>query len=203
MAGFIDSIKKFSSETFNWKNVYSVGKVMFWPFILVAVLQTLASVLGIILFVIPGFIISVYLSFAIYAVVRDNKRGIDSLVYSFHLVRYRWFAVFVRMVVLGVIVLVTGWLIILIVSMLAVFAPGFIGDIFVVISGSIIQVMILTPFVLIYGNKLYDALKKDLPALSVEKQALYRKNLKILIIVGLVVILGTMALLVIGGLLAV
>lgn len=76
--------------------------VLVWPIILVSLLTALAVVGGFILLVIPGVIFSIWFAFATYAVALDNERGIAALAKSKSLVRGRWWPVFWRLLVLGI-----------------------------------------------------------------------------------------------------
>lgn len=59
---------------------------------------------GFLLFIIPGIIISVMISFAAYALLIDNKRGMDALMTSREYVRGYWWAVFGRALLGGIVV---------------------------------------------------------------------------------------------------
>jgi len=67
----------------------------FW----VAALQLLATVVGFVLLVIPGFLAFIWLYFAQYALVFDNQRGWSALLHSRELMRGRFFKVAIRVVV--------------------------------------------------------------------------------------------------------
>ncbi len=67
----------------------------FW----VAALQLLATVVGFVLLIIPGFLAFIWLYFAQYALVFDNRRGWSALLHSRELIRGRFFKVAVRVLV--------------------------------------------------------------------------------------------------------
>lgn len=84
------------------KTLLKESTTLIWPVIVASILNGLAVVGGIILFIIPGIIFSIWFAFTMYAVVLDNARGTKALSLSKHLVRGRWWAVFVRLLVPGI-----------------------------------------------------------------------------------------------------
>ncbi len=68
-------------------------------FFLVAALQLLATAVGVVLLIVPGFLAFVWLYFAQYALVFDNQRGWSALLRSRDLMRGRFFSVAMRIVV--------------------------------------------------------------------------------------------------------
>lgn len=68
-------------------------------FFLVAALQLLATAVGVMLLIVPGFLAFVWLYFAQYALVFDNQRGWAALLRSRDLMRGRFFSVAMRIVV--------------------------------------------------------------------------------------------------------
>lgn len=73
------------------------------PFIGISVLSTLAIMGGLILLIIPGIIFSIWFQFAINALVIDNQRGTTALSFSKQLVKGRFWKVFGRTLLLGLI----------------------------------------------------------------------------------------------------
>ncbi|HTY55522.1 MAG TPA: hypothetical protein VMB26_10000 [Candidatus Binataceae bacterium] len=68
-------------------------------FLWVAALQLLATVVGFVLLIVPGFLAFIWLYFAQYALVLDNQRGWAALLHSRELMRGRFFKVAIRVVV--------------------------------------------------------------------------------------------------------
>ena len=60
----------------------------------VHILQSLAAMLGFVLLIVPGIIISVYFLFCIQAVALRGERGKSALGYSYSLVGWQWWRVF-------------------------------------------------------------------------------------------------------------
>jgi hypothetical protein len=67
----------------------------FW----VAILQLFATVVGFVLLIVPGLLAFIWLYFAQYALVFDNRRGWAALLHSREMMRGRFFAVAIRVVV--------------------------------------------------------------------------------------------------------
>lgn len=65
--------------------------------VIVSILSALAVLGGLLLFIIPGIIFSIWFAFAVYALVLDGKRNVSALVASKALVKGRWFAVATRL----------------------------------------------------------------------------------------------------------
>jgi hypothetical protein len=62
-----------------------------------------------ILLIIPGIIFGIYWAFAIYAVMLNNKSGLEALQYSKSLVQGRWWRVFGYLLVFGLITAIVSW----------------------------------------------------------------------------------------------
>jgi hypothetical protein len=77
---------------------------LFWPFALVAVLQALAVLGGLALFVIPGIYLSVLFSYSILMLIEEDRRGLNALASSADLIKGHWWGVFGRSLVSGVMV---------------------------------------------------------------------------------------------------
>lgn len=77
-------------------SAYQKSLEMFFPFIWVSILASLAIFGGFFLLVIPGIIISVLLSLPIYVLFAENRRGTSALVSSWYYVQGYWGSVFLR-----------------------------------------------------------------------------------------------------------
>ncbi|OGZ64115.1 MAG: hypothetical protein A3A98_04000 [Candidatus Staskawiczbacteria bacterium RIFCSPLOWO2_01_FULL_40_39] len=128
-----DNIRYFLALGWSKLNAY------LWVYLLMSVI----SVIGFILFIIPGIIFSVWYSLSLYIFANENVRGMEALKRSKELVAGNWWAVFNRFLALGIILLiiavVTGW------------AP---------LIGSLVNLFFIMPFSLIYGYLLYEDLKR-------------------------------------------
>jgi hypothetical protein len=94
----VDAIHKLNNGSTTVKLVeqYKIGFKIFWPMLLLGVLQALISFGAAVLFVIPAVIVGIYLSMYLYTLVLDGKRGYGALTESYGLVYGRWFDVLGR-----------------------------------------------------------------------------------------------------------
>ena len=84
---------------------YRFGFHRFWSVLLVSVLVGLATIGGLILFIIPGIYIGVRLAVSIEALVVEGRRGTQAMARSWELVGGHWWHAFGTLVVAG---LLTG-----------------------------------------------------------------------------------------------
>lgn len=85
------------------------GLRLIWPALLSSVLVGLAVLGGLILLIIPGIIFAIWFSFTAYSVALDEKKGAEALKESHNLVRGRWWAVFWRLVIPGLLFTFIAW----------------------------------------------------------------------------------------------
>jgi hypothetical protein len=111
-------------------------------FIWVGLLSSITIILGLFVFIIPGLIFSVYLTFTALAYVVHGSRGRSALLASITLVHGRWWKTFWR-----------------------IFAPSLLMALFMSIAGAILPgvggfaaEVIVTPFMIIYYYHLYQNL---------------------------------------------
>ena len=108
---------------------------LFW----ILFLSGLVNIGGFILLIIPGIIFSVWFSFSQYAFVVDDTRGVAALKRSKELVRGYWWPVFGRTILIMIITFL--------ISSIRFF-------------GSIINILFLTPFIIVFFSSLYEDLKR-------------------------------------------
>lgn len=80
------------------------GATFFWPGLAVIIMLVLFLLGLFILLIIPGVIFFVYWIFSMYAVVIENKKGMDALNYSKKLVKGKWWKTFGYVILINVIV---------------------------------------------------------------------------------------------------
>lgn len=90
-------------ENFGSKEAYQKGLKIFLPYLWVYFLVTIISLGGFLLLIIPGIIFSIWFSLAVYVLVFEEKKGILTLFKSKQLIAGRWWAVFWRLFILGLI----------------------------------------------------------------------------------------------------
>lgn len=105
------------------KDLLKRSSKFFWPFLWVNILMGLVVIGSAVFLVIPAMILGIYLSFAAYALILDNKRGLNSLTTSFHYIKGNWWRVLWRFLGPSLIILVIG-LIILAITVLFLSSSG-------------------------------------------------------------------------------
>ena len=153
------------------------GRILFWPFIWIMVLRSLAVAGGLIVFMLPGIWMSIAFAFAPIILLENGMRGNKALAASHELVKGRWWQTFGRLLGSGFVV---GFLMMITILVLAIVIGLFVGfdKSFVlatkgtsigmqvplteglqgVLTG-IVQAIFL-PLIIIYQVKIYHSLKK-------------------------------------------
>lgn len=142
-------------------NTFAVAKRYFVPYVVVAILVGLVTMVGFILLIIPGILFAVWFSFTYYMVLLEEKRGTDAMKASRELVRGHWWGVFGRFLFITLVAIVAGGVV-----------GGFLGaavatfsEIAGVIVASAIQ-FVLVPVSVAYGYLMY----KDLSTLPAAEE---------------------------------
>lgn len=134
----------------------------FWPFLLILVLSGLAIVGGLILFIIPGIIFSIWFSFAAFVFVFEGLRGVAALKRSKQLVRgYAW-TILARLLVFQIFIIVLSipsYVLQALSSYTQYLSPAMIGLTAVVSIYGIIIGFITVPLSFIYSYYIFRKLK--------------------------------------------
>lgn len=138
------------------------------PFIVVNMLAGIAILVGVLLFIIPGIIASIWYAFVHYVFLFEGKRGVAALKASHALVRGRFWPVFGRLFAAGLLLVVVSLIMGYATSLLLVFildplmANAESGSLGAVLWGlllnavvSSIPVIFLTPFSTCLGYAIY------------------------------------------------
>ncbi len=141
---------------------------LIWPAIWVSIISALVIFGGLLLFLIPGIIFSIWFSFSLYSVILDNQKGVEALKHSKALVKGRWWQVFWRLLVPGIfftiILFVAQWIISFpLNAILGSMSPGTIGFTLVLSLLSLVASLfsvIITPLSTAAPTILYMELKK-------------------------------------------
>lgn len=133
-------IAKNPGQSFNY--VLKSAWRLFFSYLWVSILVGLAILAGTMLFIIPGIIFGIWLSFAVYFVVAESKQGTEALKSSKSLVSGFWWAVLGRFIVL--------FFLIIGVSLTITFIP---------FLGSAVAVIVTAPFSTVYIYLMYQNLK--------------------------------------------
>lgn len=90
------SLKEVLKET--WKN--------YWNYLIIGVLVSIFVSLGFVFLIIPGLILSIYLSFSLYVCADEKKKGMEAIKRSWNLVKGNWWQVFGRMLMLIILTII-------------------------------------------------------------------------------------------------
>ncbi len=157
---------------------------------------------GTLLFVLPGIVVSVFIMFALLAVVIDHYEKTEAIIYSWHLVKERWLAVFGRLffanLLIGAIALIIMsalWLLGIGETPFQTIARARLGDFNVSISQTVISEAIANFFVLpmaiIFVVQLYESLKRTSTHVVKDQEVKQTKKiLRVLTFCGVLFIVG-------------
>lgn len=93
-----------SGQFIGIKDSYRQAKSLFWPVIFISVTSQLAIVGASLLLIVPGIILSGYLTFSQYELYVEGKRGIQALLGSWNLIKGYWWSVVFKVIATGLIV---------------------------------------------------------------------------------------------------
>ena len=127
--------------------------------LIVSILTGLAVLGGLLLFIVPGIIFSVWFAFSFYVVVLDGKEGTEAMRESKKLVEGRWFDTFLRLLVPSLLFLIISGILqspfnLIMANSKSIFIGSMVG-----ILSSIVSIM-LAPFLVASQAILYNELKK-------------------------------------------
>ena len=109
----------------------------------ISVLSTFLVLGGFLLFFVPGIILAIWFSLALYILVAEDKKGMSALLRSKQLVNGKWWTVFWRQLLIALLVMGAG--------MIISFIP---------LVGRNLAGLITTPFIHVFGFLLYQDLKR-------------------------------------------
>lgn len=135
------------SQPMSVKQAYLTAKPLIWPLFLTGLLAGIFTLIGFILVIIPGIIIGVFLSFALYIVVDENKSGMEALKASKAYVDGYWLPIFGRILLMC--------LALIIVMMITGFIFNILFDNKISTLAQNIISLIVTPFAILYMYDLY------------------------------------------------
>ena len=101
----IYSVSQPNISELNYKQTFGWASSNFFPLLWTSILSGLAVVFGLLLFVIPGIIVSIYFYFSLYAQAHGAKAGKAAIKQSYHDVKGRWWEVFKKLIGIGLYVL--------------------------------------------------------------------------------------------------
>src|SRR3989338_121651 len=183
---------------------FSRGLHFFFPFVWVSFLMGFTTLGGTFLLLIPGLLVSIWLSLSLYVLFSEGKNGMEALTASWHYVKGFWGPVFWRLFFLGFVLAIFGFLVNLISVGPVLFSAlkgGSSAPPQVPIFGQIIGILynnfFVFPLSIIYTFVIYRTLK-DIKATAVSEadEPKFKKAIMVFIVIG---ILGLLALAVLAG----
>jgi hypothetical protein len=140
-----------SSEAIGIKESFRRGRSKILSYWWLMCLSGLIVMGGYMLFVIPGVVFSIWFSFALYVLVSEDVRGMNALLKSREYVKGRWWAVFGRLLFIGLV----SFTVYVVPSILFEFLDlSWVGSIY-----SWLVSLVLTPIVVAYSFLLYENIK--------------------------------------------
>ncbi|OHA10052.1 MAG: hypothetical protein A3A44_01070 [Candidatus Sungbacteria bacterium RIFCSPLOWO2_01_FULL_60_25] len=172
------------------------------PAIWLSALGSIAIIGGFFLLVVPGVILGLSLSFSLYVLVGEDKRGFAALVASWQYVRGYWLPVAWRFLFFGIVIILMALAVSIVLAVSGAPIDALRGGPSQGASfGGVVQALvsnfIVFPLSVIYAFSLYRALRraKAASAPGAEETAALRKRLKIFMIIGIVgIVIGVAAL---------
>lgn len=127
-----------SDSILSYKTSFDWAAKNFLPLTWTSITVFVAIMLGYILFIVPGVILSVYLYFALYAHIIDGEVGIKALKQSYRVVKGQWWNTAWKLVILGFYMV----LVYIVVTILVAIVVGILGlfgeNIFSVLGAEIV-----------------------------------------------------------------
>lgn len=179
---------------------YKKSLAMFFPFIWVSGLVTLATLGGFFLFIIPGILLSIWLSLSLYVLFAENRRGTSALVSSWHYVKGYWGAIFWRGLFFGIIILLVSLALAFLTSgptILTALKSGVEPEVplFSQILNLVFNNFLILPLSIIYSYGIYRSLKEIKTSVSLESdEQKIKKNITIFSVIGIIGIIAMIAL---------
>lgn len=156
------------------KEAFSFGRTFFWRYFAVGILSGVLIMLWSFLFIIPGIIFGIFYSFAVYALLFEDFRGMTALKRSKELVSGYWWPVFWRNLVLIIVVFILTLIINLIFTLPLLFIAKE-GLTYPVLAGisSVVRIAFSMFFIalvsIIYSYIIYQNLVKIKPESKVDR----------------------------------
>ena len=148
------------------RDSYKKTFAIFWSFVLIAIMISWSVLGASFLLIIPGIILSVYLSFAIYELIDKQKKGFQALLGSWSLVKGHWWTLIGKNIMIGLRIFVRGLLysLAILILVLLLIVPGMVFNIPVLLIAGIslgilaflcVSIGFLTPLLMIAMFELY------------------------------------------------
>ena len=165
-------------EGTDFKESYRRSTKVFWPLIWVSILIGVVTLGGIVMLIVPGIMMGIWFVFSRYLVIAENRRGMDALTQSREYARGYWWAIFGRMLLMGIVVAVAS-------AIVSGILTGIFGAILAPVVSALIWVFVV-PFGVVYPYIIYKNLAALKPELATKQSDASRGFFKASGIVGIV-----------------
>lgn len=159
---------------------YSVGATLFFPLIWLIILMAVTTLGGMVMLIIPGIFLSISLVFSQYMLVLEGRRGSDALSQSREYIKGYWWAVFGRVLLLGIVTF----------ALYVIVSIPFSG-LFGITGSRVISdilLLIIVPFSASYYYIIYKNLKILKPELHSHHEVPHNTFITVAQVVGIVVL---------------
>lgn len=179
---------------------YKKSLQMFFPFIWVSGLVTLATLGGFFLFIIPGILLSIWLSLSLYVLFAENRRGTSALVASWHYVKGYWGAIFWRGLFLSLVILLISLVLAFVTSgpsILTALKSGVKPEVSLLsqLINLVFNNFFILPLSIIYPYGIYRSLKEIKTSVPLESdEQKIKRNITIFSVIGIIGIIAMIAL---------
>lgn len=147
-------IEAVNNRTLTIKASYMQAKGVFWRYILLSLLLSVILMIGYILLIIPGIIMTVWFSFAAFILVLEGAGVVDSIKLSKSYVAGKWWKVFGRLCALIIFSTAYGLIISLFIAVFASVVPEWLLALIALALN-----ILITPITIAYMYALYSDLK--------------------------------------------
>jgi hypothetical protein len=172
-------------------DAYRRGLGKLWPFAVVTFLSSLVSAGGLVLFVIPAIIMSIWFVFAPFVLIEEDVRGLSALVKSRLYVKGWWGHIFGRLAILMLVVLVIAMGLGFVSAFVIALMPAESWEIVVDQLMQLLSYVIFYPITVLYMYNLFQNIKSQKSTTEVDP-ATYSKGKMVLSavlgVLGLVVV---------------
>lgn len=98
-------------------SAFKKGLKFFWRYLWIIILMTVITLIGYLLFIIPGIIFSIWFTFAMYVLLIENIGGTKALGRSRQLVKGFWWTVFARLLLVAIFSMIISFILNLLTSL--------------------------------------------------------------------------------------
>lgn len=187
VVALISFVHLFSKEEILKPSEYiRMGLKKFWSYVWLAVLSSFIVLGGYFLLLVPGIIFSVWFGMAIYVLILEDRKGMEALLRSRHLVLGKFWKTVGRgvfMAIVGIVILIPFW------------AIDFLVKANLSVLTQIVSYVVVVPL----SVSFYVAFFQNLVQLKLEPFVYDKKSARKFIITGLVGILLILSLMAFGG----